>query len=141
MLLLLLLPKVVVGNSATATNAYKLGGKSSTEYITKGNFAVLTGTITMPEAEDENLLGTTTVNYPSGFTKDNCIVVSIMSHNTVHIDWWATPQTPSSSSMLLGNGDTKVILKPSGITIMSAKVASVAARKDVTYKLVIMKIS
>lgn len=109
--------------------------------INSGDFAVLTGTITMPEAGSENITGSSTVNYPSGFTKDNCVVVSIMSHNTVHTDWWATPQSPTSSSLLLGNGDTKAIFKPTAITIMSSKAHTDAARSNVTYKLVLMKIS
>lgn len=109
--------------------------------INSGDFAVLTGTITMPEAGSEAITGSSTVNYPSGFTKDNCVVVSIMSHNTVHTDWWATPQSPTSSSYMLGNGDTKAIFKPTAITIMSSKAHTDAARSDVTYKLVLMKIS
>jgi len=84
--------KHVHGNSATATSASKLttprnikmqgaisgnanfdGSTNITINTTQSNIAVLTGTGTIG-ADTTGTLAT--LNYPTGFTKDNCIVIS-----------------------------------------------------------------
>ena len=111
-------------------------------YRLKGDFAVLTGTITMPEANDAALNGTAEVNYPSGFNKDNCVVVSILSHNSVHTDWWATPTSNEqvTTTMIRGNGNTSVVLKPDKVSISSFKANKAQSRDDVSYKITLMKV-
>lgn len=110
--------------------------------INSGDFAVLTGTITMPKADSDILTGNVEVNYPKGFTKDNCVVVSLMSHNIVYTDYWSTSggQVANSMATMLGNATTAT-LKPSAIRIAAHKAAAAEAQKDVTYKVVLMKIS
>lgn len=108
----------------------------------KGDFVVLTGTISMPEKGDSTLTGSVEVSYPSGFTKDNCAVISLMGHNTTHTDYWSTTiNSEDALSLSLGNGDLVATLKPSSIRIMSNKPSDAASRKDVTFKLVLMKIN
>ncbi len=64
-----------------------------------------------------------------------------MSHNTMHTDWWGTPRNASiSGSVVAGNGDTCVILKPDKINIHSYKANNAEVAKNVTYKIVLMKI-
>lgn len=95
----------------------------------------------MPEANESILQGSVDVNYPLGFNKDNCAVLSVMSHNTSHTDWWSTPKySGMPSSSIAGNGDTCVMLKPNNITIQSYKVNTSEPRKDVTFKVVLIKV-
>lgn len=108
--------------------------------VSQANIAILSGTIIMPEENDNYLTGTIDIAYPEGFTKDNCTVISVISHNTTHTDWWSTPSSAAfSNTALLGNGDTTVILKPDNITVMSSKVDCLMPRKDVTFKIMLMK--
>lgn len=108
---------------------------------TQDNIVVVTGTIIMPEANESSIQGSVDVNYPLGFNKDNCAVLSVMSHNTSHTDWWSTPKySGMPSSSIAGNGDTCVMLKPNNITIQSHKVNTSEPRKDVTFKVVLIKV-
>lgn len=102
--------------------------------------AIVTGTITMPEANSGYLTNTVDVSYPSGFNKDNCVIISVMSHNTSNTNW-ATPSKASATSTIVGNGETYAILMSDKIRVSSAKCDTAAPRKDVTFKLVLMKIS
>ena len=102
--------------------------------------AIVTGTITMPEANSGYLTNTVDVSYPSGFNKDNCVIISVMSHNTSNTNW-ATPSKASATSTIVGNGETYAILMSDKIRVSSAKCDTAAPRKDVTFKLVLMKIA
>ena len=59
-------------NAGTASNSNQLGGVAAAQYKVKGDFAVVTGTISM-----SNGSGSADINYPSGFNKDNSVVISI----------------------------------------------------------------
>lgn len=77
-----------------------------------------------------------------GLSNANCIIVSVMSHNTLHTDWWGTPRwSKISDCITAGNGDTCAILKPNKISIYSYKNDTAEDSKTVTYKIVLMKIS
>lgn len=102
--------------------------------------AIVTGTITMPEANSGYISSTVDVSYPSGFNKDNCVIISVMSHNTSNTNW-ATPSKASSTSIIVGNGETYAILMSDRIRVSSAKCDTAAPRQDVTFKLVLMKIA
>ena len=63
----------------------KLAGKSDTShnhdssYYNKSNFKVLTGDITLNKNNTaQGYYNSVNLNYPSGFTKDNCVVLSAM---------------------------------------------------------------
>lgn len=134
--------RTIALSGAVSGSANVDGSGNVTINTVQGNIAVLTGTITMPEAGAETITGTKDISYPSGYTKDNCVVLSVMSHGTVRTDYWSTPMTSDSSpSMLLGNGDVVVSLKPNLITVRSDKVATEQSRQDITYKIVLMKVS
>ena len=105
--------------------------------------AVLTGNITTPEAGSSILTGTTEISYPAGFTRRNSVVVSIMGHPVDQgDDIWATPlRATSVTSTMYGNGDLYAVLMSNKIRICTNKNDTAMPRRDVTFKLVLMKIS
>lgn len=113
--------------------------KDGSAYIFKENIATLTGTIEMPE-EGKELEGSIDLDYPTGFD-NTCYVISILSHNSVHPDWWATPQETSlaSSIMVLGNGNIRVTLKPDKITVTARKNSTDQPRNDIVFRVMLMK--
>ena len=126
---------------AVSGNANFDGSGNITINTILGNIAVLVETITMPEANSNNLQGSTDMNYPSGFTNTNCVVISVMSHNSIHADWWGTPRSHTiNANAVVGNGDTCAILKPDKITIHSYKLVNEQERDDIAFKIVLMKI-
>lgn len=110
-------------------------------YILKNNLVTIIGTIAMPEANDSVIGGSTDIQYPEGFNNNNCIIISLMSHNTLHTDWWCTTSTSRySSAMITGSGDLCARLKSDRITISSNKVSIEEDRKDITFKITLMKL-
>lgn len=104
-------------------------------------FVTITGTINMPEQNDSSLTGSTDIAYPNGFNSENCVVVSLMSHNTLHADWWCTTSNSKlPSAGLMGSGDLTVKLKTDSISVSSNKGATSEPRRDVTFKAVLMKL-
>lgn len=116
------------------------GSKNISITTTQSNIAVLTGIITMPEKNSESLTGIATVNYPAGFTSGNCVVISALSHNTNHQDYWSTPGDADVAGQVLGNGNLIVILQSDCIKVRSDKPNVSASRSDVTFKIVLMKV-
>ena len=59
-----------------------------TKYINKNEFAIITGIVDLEANTSEKAVNgeltytETTVNYPSGFTKENCIIIATARHNT-----------------------------------------------------------
>lgn len=97
--LLLLAHLNVHGNSATATKlatARKItvsgavsgsanfdGSGNVTITTTQANVAIVSGTITLTQSTESTVeSGQVDINYPSGYTKDNCIVISVMARNS-----------------------------------------------------------
>ena len=170
LLQLQIVQKNVHGNSATATTASKCTGNSATATklatarniklqgavsgntnfdgsgnvvinTIQDNILIIIGTIEMPEANSEVITGKIEIKYPNGLTKDNCMIISLMSHNTLHNDWWSTSYNSKySDSMTKGSGDLVATLKPNNITVASNKVSTQEDRKDVTFKLILMKL-
>lgn len=104
-------------------------------------FVTIIGTITMPEINEDLLGGSTEINYPEGFNNENSVVISVMSHNTVRDDWWSTPLNGKiGGSTVMGNQDVVVTLKSDKIRIGSTKGATSEPRRDVTFKITLMKL-
>ena len=104
-------------------------------------FVVITGTINMPEQNDSSLTGSTDIAYPDGFNNENCVVVSLMSHNTLHTDWWCTTSNSKlPSASIMGSGDLTVKLKTDSVSVSSNKSATSESRRDITFKVVLMKL-
>ncbi len=160
MLLLLQHLIVVHGNSATATKLQtarniKLQGAVSgntnfdgsgnvTITTTQSNIATLTGT-----ANGNNL----EINYPSGFSKDNCICISVMLQNPNNANGtWALANGGvfTSSSYVTGAMPCKVLLSTKiNIQIRTVHISdgsSESVLADSTtgnfrFKIILMKIS
>lgn len=149
-LVTLLLLANVLGNSATATNAdnaNKLGNKPASEYKTKGDFALITGTISVPTDGNHSSIS---INYPEGFNKDNCCVISKMFKR---VD---APSTRGYSEGTVfmpdqntsGNYPSKVELRSSDISIMvryiyissDGKIVTSEISTNTNFKIVLMKI-
>ena len=95
----------------------------------------------MPAANDSLIGGSTNIQYPDGFNYNNCIIISLMSHNTMHEDWWSTSSNSKyTNSMIKGSGDLTATLKPDNIMVSSNKVTTEEDRKDVTFKITLMKL-
>lgn len=94
----------------------------------------------MPEAGSETLNGQAKVNYPQGYTSENCMIVSLMSHNILHPDHWVTTGQTDALSAMQGNGNLFARLTPENITVVVEKFSKAEQRRDVTFKLILMKL-
>lgn len=108
--------------------------------ITNGDFAVITGSTT---TTSDSLTATTKVNYPNGYSVNNCVVISIMGGKTIGgIDYpWTTSLGKDSSSYLLGCAELGVSLDADGITVRRSRISDNEPASTKKFKLVLMKIS
>lgn len=110
-------------------NANKLGGKDASQYVTNDRFAVITGTITI-----NNGNGTASVNYPTGFSQQNCVPVSYGFN-------YVTGGTWLGFGVIMGTFSTGVRLAPTKVTFMVDNLSGSGAPSfTAKYKLVLMKI-
>ena len=110
-------------------NANKLGNKSAGEYITNDKFKILTGNIKLTASG-----GSVNINYPSGFTKDNCVVVSCgVVYNSAGYRAFGTVQASVSTGARLNSSSITVCCYP-------VQDASGSPTGTFNYKLVLMKI-
>ena len=111
-------------------NSNKLGNKEASQYITNDKFAVITGEITL-EASG----GSVNVDYPSGFNKDNCVVIaSGITYNSAGWRAFGTVQATISTGARLNPNSIAVCCYP-------ASTGQVSPSGTFNYKLVLMKIS
>ena len=143
--------KAVRGNAVTATtasNSQKLGGKDANDYKLKGDFAIITGTVTGNETE--HLIAD--ITFPTGFNNTNCVVISSMLQNTkTQNATWGTGTTLDSASHIRGTLEHSVYLNNSGVHIDARSImithntnpntASFSSNVTFNYKIVLMKIS
>lgn len=120
---------------------YLLKTDASSTYKLKGDFAVLTGSLSS---------GSATINYPTGFTKDNCVVISTMlQHPTNPNYFWGNGSTFDSTGAINGCLPVRVRLGSDDINITSKIIGltnnETSAVTDITtaynYKIILMKIS
>lgn len=100
-----------------------------TDWKLKGDFAVLTGDITL-----ESTGGSANVNYPEGFTKDNCVIIACgIIYNSGGYRAFGTVQASVS---------TGARLNTNSITVGCYPVQSNTGSPTGTfnYKLVLMKV-
>ena len=115
--------------------------EDGSSYVLKNNIVTIIGKIEMPAANNSLIGGSANIKYPNGFNYNNCIIISLMSHNTMHEDWWSTSSNSKyTNSMLKGSGDLTATLKPDNIMVSSNKVTTEEDRKDVTFKITLMKL-
>lgn len=111
----------------------------------KGDFAIVTGEMTTPAAGSENITTSVTIGYPTGFNKNNCVIVSLMSkNNTISTEdkrQWSTMGLDKSLSVLKANSGLTASLRESDIVVIVRKVDAAEESKKVGVRLVLMKIS
>lgn len=112
------------------------GSGNVTINTTQANIAILTGTVTIAASSGE--VGVT-LNYPDGFTKDNCVVISFGSYYDVNKGYAFGFHSNSSAGMLRGTNDRDVFLNSSGIQIWYNNVSTSAIKLN--YKIILMKVS
>lgn len=102
------------------------GSGNVTITTTQANIVVLTGTMTLSEGS-----GSIDVNYPPGFTKDNCVAITMgmdIFNNTISF-CSANPHI------------FEVRLKPSNIGVRCTSLDGVGTSTTKNYKVVLMKVS
>ena len=99
-----------------------LGNKAnSSDVYVKGDFAIITGTITMPPADDSSVTGTEDINYPTGFNASNCVVISVMSQRSDQSGYATTISASEPASSVRGNGQKLFFRKKSKIRLRNMR--------------------
>lgn len=107
------------------------------EVYFKGDFAVLTGQVTMTSGA-----GSTTTNYPEGFTRDNSVVISFGQENNDTKNSVNFGYGIRSTDYTKGSITRNVSLKDSEIEIsVYNAVSEGSGDKTYNYKIVLMKIA
>lgn len=75
--------------------------------------AIVSGSHTYTAGQTQKTIG---VNYPTGFTKNNCVVIGVMIQKTGN-DYWVTGSRMSSNGSASGAIINDVFLRESGIEI------------------------
>lgn len=128
-----------VGRLEIKSNGEIWNAISNSKVVERGDFAVLTGTLNS---------GSATINYPTGFTKDNCVVISTMLTNPNNSNT-GIGSTFDSTNLIRGTVPLSVEFTSSNIVIYTKNIGlsngNTAAVSDVSlglsYKIVLMKIS
>lgn len=131
-------------------NANKLGGKDASQYTTNDKFAVLTGSVNCKANTNENFQNnistwtTIDLNFPSGFTSYNCVVVAI-GCISMENRGFTFSHGFSGFSMLdrsWGTEPIKVMLGYNNQEIIKLAMGNYATSQQTRqYKVVLMKIS
>lgn len=105
----------------------------------KDNYAVLEGTITLPEADESSLTGSTNVNYPTGFNKDNCIIVSLMAQKNNTKNGFSTTQHASAGAFANGTSDLRASLREDFIQLAENKISTSQGSSVIDFKIALLK--
>lgn len=109
-------------------------------YVLKDDSVIVRGKVELPAEGSGVLSGVVDIDYPLGFTKDNCIVTGLMSHGTVHQDYWSTQSSTNTSlGITLGNLCV-VVLMPEKIKVLADKVADSQKSSTIDYRFILTKI-
>lgn len=133
-------PEIAI-QTTTPTNDEVLWINPSTETVIDGNeIEVITGDIDVDESETGDWFSSN-INYPSGFTLNNCVITSLMSKRSGSA-YWSTPIGNSEAlTYMLGNNCTTATLYSDHITIRAKKLSTSTATYTINVKLTLMKIS
>ena len=154
----LVLVLVALGNSATATKlatAKKIeisgavkgssefdGGNNINIITEQNNIAVIEAIITTPAQGEESTKGSITFNYPTGFNKNNCVIISLMSQNTGNDEqsYNTSSSIGLSTEEVRGCYGLQGSLRSDGILISLYKVNKNAQQKNIHVRIVLMKL-
>lgn len=133
-------PEIAI-QTTTPTNDEVLWINPSNEAVLEGNkIEVVTGDIYVDESET-GIYFDTDLNYPTGFNKDNCAVISIMSRRSGSSIWSTPLATSDALTYMWGNNCTMATLYSDYITIRVKKLSTSTATYTINVRLVLMKIS
>ncbi len=110
--------------------------------IYKDNFAILEGNIELVQS-DSGLTGTTNINYPIGFNKNNCVVISVGisgSSNLEEETYSFGDLGNKTSAYLAGAIQRNVELTSDNMIFKASFEVSGPAAQTRKYKIVLMKI-
>lgn len=124
------------------------GSGNVTITTTQANIAVLTGSMTGTGTESL----TKDINFPSGFSNTNCVVISSMiQNNNTQNGTWGLGSSLDTSSYVRGTLQHSVYINNSGIHIdaknivisngASPSVSTFSSSNTFNYKIVLMKVS
>lgn len=149
---MLILLALVIGNSATASklqtprniklqgavsgNANFDGSNNITITTTQANIAVISGAITDGS-------GNISVNYPAGYNKDNCVVISAMTKTkgyTLGTTFDTVSAARGSTTIAVSLLDS-IQIRIKGIYLDSQNGVGVVENNSREYKIILMKIS
>ena len=118
------------------------GSGNITINTTQANISKLTTTLTTPDAGSDIMNASTTIAYPTGFNKDNSIIISLMSHNTVETSggYATVGASGRSTEAVRGNHGLQAQLRSNGILIEVYKVNQNEQPKQIIVQIVLMKI-
>lgn len=154
----LVLVLVALGNSETATKlatakkieisgavkgSSEFDGSKNINIITEqNNIAVIEAIITTPAQGEESTKGSISFNYPTGFNKNNCMVISLMSQNTGNDEqsYNTSGSTGFSAEEVRCNHGLQASLRNNEIIVEVYKVNINAQRKNIHIRLVLMKL-
>lgn len=106
---------------------------------TNKDIKVLTGTITTPDTTSNELTGRTTLDYPDGYNKTNCIVIGLMGAKKDDNTVFSTPTPISASGYILGTSGLHVTLD-SNIIVKKTKADTIEPSSTTAFKFALLKI-
>jgi len=134
------LPAINATNLNNIENGLEEAHNNFANYKLNGDFAIVTGTIECTNTENYT---NKTIDYPTGFTKDNCVVVSFgsggQSYNGGYAGLSYGFNYSTTTGYLTGAQDRNVFLNSDNITIMYYNPTPNQITYD--YQIVLMKIS
>lgn len=117
------------------TRLYDYVDEISTKTFPDGKYSVLTGQLTMADGE-----GTTNINYPTGFTKDNTIVISVMTGNNSNpVISYSYGTIPDVSGIATGSIYKRVSLGTNNM-ILGVYNHTASGNGTINYKILLIKI-
>ena len=138
---------VLLKTGGTATGDFIFEGNVSSDNFKNKNgsnviyhdeIAVVTGKITTPAADSDVLTGDVDIDYPVGFTRDNCVIISLMGQNAAGTQW-STITKDSSSGYILGTSFLSATLSKDYIRIRKFKSDTTEPSQTTTVRAVLMK--
>ena len=130
--------------SGAVSGSVNFDGSGNVNIVTtQANIAVLTATVNTPAAGNSALNVTTTIQYPQGFNRNNCIIISLMSYNTANSSrgYCTVGATGVSAEEVKGNYGLQAQLGDEGIISQVFKINTNADSKTINIRVVLMKIN
>lgn len=133
-----------ISMSGAVSGSGNFDGSGNVNIVTtQANIAVLTATVNTPAAGNSALNVTTTIQYPQGFNRNNCIIISLMSYNTANSSrgYCTVGATGVSAEEAKGNYGLQAQLGDEGIISQVFKINTNADTKTISIRIVLMKIN